>query len=204
MTTVAYRLGWLDYRHSLQHIEHLRQSHSLLGFTIGLVVVFGIGTAAGLPALPFSVVAGALFGASLGALLSWLGGMLGAVVGYWVARTVGHEEVLRLSKRIARIDRAVEESRDFGGMLALRLIPVLPIGTVNFIGGLARAPFGVYLVATGIGIAPSLFIYAYFADKLVEGAAGGRREALTSLIIASALLIVLALAPKLIDRPSSS
>lgn len=203
VSAVAYRMGWLDYRHSLQHIEHIRQSHSLIGFTVGLVIVFAIGTAAGLPAMPFTVAAGVMFGAQLGALLSWIASMLGAAIGYWVARTIGHDEVLKLSKRIDRIDRAVEQSRDFSGMLTLRLIPVLPIGTVNFIGGLARAPFATYMTATGIGIAPSLFIYAYFADRLIEGAGGDRRQALGSLLIASALLIVLALAPKLVNRPTS-
>jgi uncharacterized membrane protein YdjX (TVP38/TMEM64 family) len=198
VTIVAHRLGWLDYQHTLLHVENIRRKHSLIAFIAGTIVVFGLGTAIGLPGLPFTVVAGVLFGTMLGTLLSWVGALLGATVGYWVARTIGHKEVLKLSKRVRRVDRAVEESRDFPGMLTLRLIPVLPIGTVNFVGGLARAPFWKYLAATAIGTLPSLFIYCYFADRLVEGV--GSRQALSSLIIASTLLIVLTLAPKLVNR----
>jgi uncharacterized membrane protein YdjX (TVP38/TMEM64 family) len=198
VTVAAHRFGWLDYQHALKHIENIRRSHSIVAFIAGTIVVFGLGTALGLPGLPFTVVAGVLFGTMLGTLLSWLGALLGATIGYWVARTVGHKEVLKLSKRVRRVDRAVEESRDFAGMLTLRLIPVLPIGTVNFVGGLARAPFWKYLVATAIGTLPSLIIYCYFADRLVEGV--GSRQAVSSLIIASTLLIVLALAPRLVNR----
>jgi uncharacterized membrane protein YdjX (TVP38/TMEM64 family) len=82
-------------------------------------------------------------------------------------------------------------------MLRLRLIPVLPIGIVNFVAGLAEANVGPYLLATAIGVVPSIVIYTYFADSLIEGVSGGRKDAVASLLIASALLILLSLAPKL-------
>lgn len=202
-SVVAYRMGWFDYQHTLQHIQHVRQAHSLVLFTTGFVVVFGLGASIGFPALPFTVAAGVLFGTVLGGVLSWLGAMIGASCGYWIARTVGHREVLRWVQRYKRASGAIEQARDFTGMLRLRLIPVLPLGIVNFVGGLARAPFGAYLAATGIGIAPSLFIYSYFADSLVEGVGSGRKNATTSLIIASVLLILLSLIPKLVARKNT-
>jgi uncharacterized membrane protein YdjX (TVP38/TMEM64 family) len=94
----------------------------------------------------------------------------------------------------------VADARDFSGMLGLRLIPVLPLGTVNFVAGLARAPFATYMLATAIGIVPATTIYCYFADSLVEGVGHGRSDALRSLIIASVLLILLALTPKFVNR----
>ena len=93
---------------------------------------------------------------------------------------------------------AVAETRDFDGMLRLRLLPVLPIGVVNFIAGLARAPVPQYLLAAAIGIIPATVIYAYFADSLLERVGNGRREALKSLIIASTLLVALSLTPTIV------
>src|SRR5262249_55676580 len=107
----------------------------------------------------------------------------------------GHDVVVRWVKRFPHGDAAVSDARDFGGMLRLRLIPVLPIGMVNFIAGLARAPFARYLAATAVGIVPATLIYAYFADSLLKGVGGGRRDALTSLIAASVLLLALSLTP---------
>ncbi|MDB4877524.1 MAG: hypothetical protein JWM41_3970 [Gemmatimonadetes bacterium] len=196
----GYKFGWFDYRHTLEHVARLRKAHSVAGFTIGFVLVYGIGTSLGIPGLPFTVAAGALFGTLLGSVLSWMGGMLSAAIGYWIARTVGHDVIVRWLKRYKRADAAVANARDFAGMLRLRLIPVLPLGTVNFVGGLARAPFVSYIAATAIGIIPSMVIYCYFADSLLEGVGNGRADAMRSLIVASVLLILLSLAPKLFNR----
>jgi uncharacterized membrane protein YdjX (TVP38/TMEM64 family) len=201
---IAYKLGWFDYKHTLEHVARLRKSHSVVGFTIGFVIVYGLGTSVGMPGLPFTVAGGVLFGTLLGTALAWAGSMLSATLGYWIARTVGHDVVVRWLKRFKRADAAVADARDFTGMLRLRLIPVLPLGTVNFVGGLARAPFVPYLTATAIGIVPATAIYCYFADSLLEDVGNGRSDAMRSLIIASVLLILLSLAPKLFNRGKSS
>jgi uncharacterized membrane protein YdjX (TVP38/TMEM64 family) len=197
---IGYELGWFDYQHTLEHIQRLRTSHGVIGFTIGFVIVYGLGASVGMPGLPFTVAAGVLFGTLLGTVLSWAGSMLSAALGYWIARTVGHDVVVRWLKRFKRADAAVADARDFAGMLRLRLIPVLPLGTVNFVGGLARAPFVPYLVATAIGIIPATTIYCYFADSLLDGVGNGRSEAMRSLVFASVLLILMSLAPKLFNR----
>lgn len=200
---VGYRLGWFDYSHTLQHVARLRRSQNLGVFVAGFIVIYALGTGVGLPGLPFNVAAGALFGAVIGGVLAWGGSLLGAATGYWIARTIGHEEVLRWTSRYKRGDTAISQASDFMGMLRLRLIPVLPIGIVNFAGGLARAPFGTYLLATAIGILPSVAVYCYFADSLVEGVGAGRSTALTSLIVASALLLLISLGPRLVRARSS-
>jgi uncharacterized membrane protein YdjX (TVP38/TMEM64 family) len=196
----GWKLGWFDYRHTLEHVARLRRSHSVVTFTIGFVIVYALGTSVGVPGLPFTVAAGVLFGTLLGSTLSWFGAMLGALSGYWLARTIAHDVVLRWVRRFRKVDAAVAESRDFDGMLRLRLVPVIPLGTVNFVGGLARAPIWSYLAATAIGIIPSTIIYTYFADSLIDRVGSGRTQAMTSLIIASVLLILLSLTPKLWTR----
>jgi uncharacterized membrane protein YdjX (TVP38/TMEM64 family) len=195
-TLAAYRLGWFDYSHTLSHIAKLRRSENLGLFLVGFVLAYGLLTSLGLPGLPFNVAAGALFGSVIGGVLAWMGSLLGGVAGYWLARTVGHREVTRWVKRYKRVDAAVDQGRNFSGMLRLRLVPVLPIGIVNFVGGLARSPFLSYLAATALGVIPSVIIYSYFADSLVEGVGAGRKQALVSLIIASTLLILLSLLPR--------
>jgi uncharacterized membrane protein YdjX (TVP38/TMEM64 family) len=196
----GYKLGWFDYRHALEHVERLRRSHSFAGFTVVFILIVGLGTAAGIPGMPLMVAAGAFFGTMMGAVVSWTGAMISAAIGYWIARTVGRDVITRWLKRFRRIDAAVADARHFGGVLRLRLIPVLPIGAVNFVSGLARAHFGAYLAATAIGVLPAVTIYNYFADSLLERVGNGRQEAFRSLIISSLLLIGLSLAPKLVAR----
>jgi uncharacterized membrane protein YdjX (TVP38/TMEM64 family) len=196
-TFVAHKLGWFDYSHTLAQIQRIRRSQNAAVFVPASVAAYAVLTSLGLPGMPLNVAAGVLLGGVIGGAIAWTGSVLGAVIGYWVARTVGHNEVLRFTRRYRRMDAAVEQARDFPGMLRWRLIPVLPIGVVNFVGGLARAPFGAYLAATALGIVPSVTIYSYFADSLVAGVGSGRRQAVVSLFIASALLILLSLVPRL-------
>ena len=197
---VGYRLGWFDYRHTVQHLDRIRRSHSVWVFGIAFIGVYALGTSVGFPGLPFTVAAGAIFGTLLGSTLSWLGAMIGSMIGYTVARTIGHNIVARWLKRYERASAAVGQANSFQGLLRLRLIPVIPLGTVNFVAGLAHSPFGSYVLATAIGIVPSTLIYNYFADSLVEGVGGGKTRALVSLLLASALLILLSLLPRLLAR----
>jgi len=202
VAAIGYKLGWYEYRHAIEHVQRIRRSHSVVEFTVLFVIAFGIGTSVGVPGMPVIVTAGVLFGPLLGSILSWLGAMLGAAIGYWIARTVGHDVITRWLKRFKRLDSAVEDARNFSGMLRLRLIPVLPLGTVNFAGGLARANFFSYMAATAIGVIPVILIYTYFADRLVESVGDGKINALETLIVASLLLMALSLAPRFV-RPKS-
>lgn len=195
---VAYRLGWLDYRHAVSHVENLRRSSNLAAFAGMFLLVYTLATAFGVPGTPLTVAAGVLFGTMNGALLSWMGGLLSSAAGYWIARTVGHDFVTTLIRRNRRVDRAVAESRDFTGMLRLRLLPILPMGVISFVAGLARAPFAPYLAATAIGLAPTCLFFSYFADSLVAGSQAGWRMAIGGVAITSAAVAGATLAPKLL------
>ena len=197
---VGYRLGWFDYQHALEHVQRIRRAHSFAGFAVAFTLGVGLGTAMGIPGLPLMVAAGVAFGALLGAIVSWVGAMISATIGYWVARTIGRDIVTRWVKRYKRLDSAMTDAKHFVGILRLRLIPVLPIGSVNFVGGLARANFFSYLAATAIGVLPAVTIYNYFADSVVEGVGNGRTDAFKSLIISSLLLLALSLAPMIYGR----
>src|SRR6185437_16264891 len=126
---VAYELGWFDYRHTLEHISRLRAHHNVLVFSISFVLIYGLGTSVGMPSLPFTVAAGVLFGTALGSTFSWFGELVSGVVGYWVACSIGHDIVARWLSRYRRASAAIDDARDFDGILRLRLIPVLPLGT---------------------------------------------------------------------------
>ena len=144
-------LGWFNYGRTLAHIDHLRKTHGFAEFSLLFVLIFGALSSVGFPGLPFLIVAGAMFGTALGTAVSWAGAMLGAVGGYWLARTVGHEKVAKAVKHSDLAQAAVGQARSFSGILRLRLVPVLPLGLVNFAAGLAKAPFTPYLIATAIG-----------------------------------------------------
>ncbi|HEY9225175.1 MAG TPA: VTT domain-containing protein [Gemmatimonadaceae bacterium] len=195
---VAQHMGWFDFGHALSRIEELRRKHTTAGFAVLFVLLFGIVTALGVPATPFTVAAGALFGAWQGTLLAFIGAMISIVLGYWIARTVGRDKITAWMMRFESGNSAVSEARGFWGMVRIRLLPMVPLGLASFVSGLARAPFIPYLVASSIGVIPSIFVYAYFADALVGGASAARFAAIKALVAATVLLIGITLAPKLL------
>ena len=197
----AYRFGWLDYKHAFQHIQAMRESHNAMSFAVLFVGIYALFTSLGAPATPFIVVSGALFGLVPGSVIAWVGAMIGAAAGYWIARTVGRGAVSRSIEKRRRVRLALEKTHDFHGMLGLRLVPVLPIGVVSLVGGLARAPFGAYLAATAIGVIPTTLIFCYFADSLV--ASGGKAGATKAVLIATALVAALTLLPRMMRSRSS-
>ena len=193
-TILAFRFGWFDVRHATAMIEGLQSGRNNLSVAVIFFILFAVTTAAGFPALPFTVSGGAIFGHLLGSLLSWAAALVGTMLGYAVARFVGREAARRwLSNRT--VGEALTQSTSFMTLLRLRLVPVIPLSVVNFAAGLARTRFGVYVAATAIGILPATVVFAYFADSLVRGLQGAKTHAYWDVAIACTILMVVSLVP---------
>ena len=194
VTIAGYELGWFDARRVIAAIQHLQSGRSAFSVGTGFVVLGGIATALGFPALPFTIAGGALFGHLLGSALAWVAAVGGSMLGYWLARGIGRDVAGRwLARR--RVGEAFAKSTSFRTLLYLRLMPVVPLSVVNFTAGLARTRFPTYVVATAVGILPATVVYAYFADSLVRGMEGARTHAYRDIAIASTVLLVLSLVP---------
>ncbi|HEY2377800.1 MAG TPA: VTT domain-containing protein [Gemmatimonadaceae bacterium] len=194
LTIVAFKLGWFDLQHATAMIESLQSGHNLASVAVLFFLLCSVTTAAGFPALPFTVAAGAIFGHLLGSALSWAAALVGTMFGYAIARFVGRETARRwLAKRA--VGAALTQSTSFMTLLRLRLVPVIPLSVVNFAAGLARTRFGVYVAATAIGILPTTVVFAYFADSLVRGLQGAKTHAYWDVGIASGVLMLMSLLP---------
>ena len=159
LTNGAYRLGWFNLRHATLMIEVQQRGHDSVSVAVIFFLIFAVTTAAGFPALPFTVAGGVIFGHLLGSLLSWGAAVSGTMLGYALARFVGREAARRWLTRRS-VGEALTQSTSFLTLLRLRLIPVVPLSVVNFAAGLARTRFGVYVAASAIGILPATVVFA--------------------------------------------
>ncbi len=164
------------------------------------VVVYAVATALALPGSVLTIAGGAIFGFGLGTLLNWLGASIGAVIAYFMARSLGLDAVRRLLGRRADTLERLAGDHGFATVLRLRLIPIIPFNVLNFASGLAGVRARDYVLGTLIGLVPGCAIYTYFADALLTGAAGARRDALVKLLIAGGLLAILSFVPALTKR----
>lgn len=115
-----------------------------------------------------SLAAGALFGPVSGTLLTLTGATLGAAGAFEFARRLGRSRTERLLKgRAAAADTWIGE-RGLGGVIGLRLLPVLPFNALNYAFGLSSVSRRDHLLGTAIGIVPGTVAFVALGDSITR------------------------------------
>lgn len=146
--------------------------------------------AVGVPQTAFSLPAGSLFGAELGmpvvVLLSLLALTVNMTLSYWMAshllRPLCEWLILRLGYKTPHV-----ESGDATDLIVLlRVAPGLPFPVQNYLLGLARVPFGKYLLISCLISGSLNTAFVLFGEALLQGKG---RTALTSLLVILVLVV---------------
>ncbi|MFO8040530.1 MAG: TVP38/TMEM64 family protein [Sodalinema sp.] len=146
-----YGLGGLDP-------ERMRAGLEAAGWWAPLLylVLYSLGTLLLLPSTPLNLMGGALFGVVLGTVWSSLGAILAAMIAFGFSRTVGREAIAR---RMGQGWQALDAELQQGGvfyLFAIRLLPIIPYGVVNFAAGLSGIRVRDYLFGTLLGTVPGI------------------------------------------------
>lgn len=116
-----------------------------------------------LPGGILSVGAGFFFGLWWGFFIVLVGNSIGAAVSFALSRWLGARWMhrsLSTSPLLRVLERAVE--RDAWKIIFLsQLHPLFPTSLLNYLYGLTRIRFAVYMFWTAIGRIPGLFLYTY-------------------------------------------
>ncbi len=146
-----------------------------------------------LPATPFTLASGFLFGFWQGLLWSMAGTTLSAILTFFIARYLFHDYVMRrFSGRVSGIDRAIE-SRGWRFILFMRLIPMLPFDIVSYIAGISSIRFKDYIIGTVLGELPAAFALVMLGSSLDQI---GSNAFYVSFVLAIIVLIV----PEIVRR----
>jgi uncharacterized membrane protein YdjX (TVP38/TMEM64 family)/Fe-S oxidoreductase len=122
-----------------------------------------------LPALPFAIAAGVLFGPFWGVIYAITGATLGACVAFFVARYMAGDWVrgrLR-SPRWKKLDGTVERN-GWKVVVLTRLVPLFPYNLLNYAFGLTRIRFIPYALATFLGMLPACIAFVAFSASLLD------------------------------------
>ncbi len=177
---------------------------ALPGAAAWFVAAYAIAATLGLPATPFSLAGGVVFGVAKGALLNWTAATLGATGSFLLARLLGADAVRSLlGKHAERLSWLTYDTKVLT-ILRLRLIPVVPFVGLSIAAGLAGVPLRAFLIGTAVGIIPGTLIYTWFAHSLLLGSVEASRSAYVQLAVAATLLIALSFLPKLVSRWSKA
>jgi uncharacterized membrane protein YdjX (TVP38/TMEM64 family) len=135
---------------------------------IAYILVYVLATILILPSTALNLIGGALFGPWWGTLWTSLAAILAAIAAFAFTRTIGRDMVAkRLAGRWQAMDLEVQRGGRFY-MFAVRLIPVMPYGLVNFVAGLTSVSFKDYLLGTSLGTVPSVLPFVLLGSSGVR------------------------------------
>jgi uncharacterized membrane protein YdjX (TVP38/TMEM64 family) len=159
----AYWLGGID-RYTLAHwLTEYGWWAPLLYVLIYMIATFLL-----LPSTPLNLLGGAVFGVYWGTVWTTLGAVLAAVLCFWFSRTLGRNFIQqRFKGRWQQLDQEIAAGGLFY-MIAVRLLPLLPYGLVNFGAGVSGVSFRDYLLGTIIGTTPGLLPFILMGDGLTD------------------------------------
>jgi uncharacterized membrane protein YdjX (TVP38/TMEM64 family) len=154
------------------------------------VLLYIIATMLVLPSTALNLTGGALFGPWLGLLWTSVGAILAAIMAFIFSRTIGREAVARrLAGRWQAMDAEVKRGGCFY-MFALRLLPAMPYGLVNFAAGLTSISFKDYLIGTSLGTVPGILPFVWLGSSGVRAVKTGDVWPLLAALSLLALLVM--------------
>ncbi len=120
------------------------------------IVLYTLCTLLILPSTPLNLIGGAIFGVWWGTLWTTLAALTAAIAAFIFTRTIGRELIARkLAKKWEVVDEEIRQGGLFY-MFAIRLLPIIPYGLVNFAAGLTSIRFKDYFTATLLGTLPGV------------------------------------------------
>jgi uncharacterized membrane protein YdjX (TVP38/TMEM64 family) len=130
------------------------------------IVLYTIGTIFLLPSTPLNLSGGAIFGSWWGTLWTSIAALVAAVLTFGFTRTLGRDFV---AQRFAGRWEAVDAEIQHGGLFyifAIRLLPIIPYGLVNFVAGLSSIRFRDYFIGTLLGTVPGILPFVMMGSSV--------------------------------------
>jgi len=203
---VARQLGYFELSRREHLIAIIRRAEGTAWAAPLYVASYTLVVALGLPATPFSILGGALFGAAGGLMLAWTGAMIGTIAAHTLARSIGKGALRRLLGR-HRLLRKLRDRADVRTLIRLRVLPLAPFAVLDYVAGLAGVSLRTLLLATAIGIVPGTAAYTYAGDRFrvgLEAPGTAGRAPLVVAILVTITVTGIALVPWLIGKLRST
>jgi uncharacterized membrane protein YdjX (TVP38/TMEM64 family) len=152
-------------------VEHFRQrllSYGPWAVLISALLMVAQSTILPLPGNVVAVTNGLVFGPLYGALLSWVTTLVGASICFLLSRRLGKPFAHRIVG--GSLDRAESFFKKYGlhTMFAVRIVPFMPFDAISYVAGLVGVSYPMFLLATAVGIIPSILIYSYLGSIVVS------------------------------------
>lgn len=200
-TVVAWKLGYFDLDRRREVAAFVERSRGLPVIQLLYVAGYALIVTLGLPAVVGTILGGAFFGWGWGGLLAWCGIMAGTVLAHTLSRRVARAPLQRMFGQ-HRLLTQLREDVGVVGLIRLRVLPVAPLGVLAYVSGIAGVPLRRLLLATAIGMLPSVVAYSYVGAQLMRGLADpdSTSRALKTASYVTLAMLALSIIPNLVKK----
>jgi uncharacterized membrane protein YdjX (TVP38/TMEM64 family) len=128
------------------------------------IILYSLGTFF-IPATPFMLAAGILFGFQYGLIYTVVSGLLSSTIVFiisrklgktWVEKILEHKYLKYLNKYNQRLERGA-----IWDIMLLRMTPIMPFNALNVLMGVSRITTRDYIIGTLLGLIPSNVLTVY-------------------------------------------
>ncbi|MGB3655540.1 MAG: TVP38/TMEM64 family protein [Rivularia sp. (in: cyanobacteria)] len=129
------------------------------------IVLYIVATVLVLPSTALNLTGGAIFGLWFGTLWTSIAAITAAMVSFTYSRSFARKALV---KKFASSCRAMDAELLRGGVFyifAIRLLPIIPYGLVNFVAGLTSVSFKDYFLGTVLGTIPGVLPFVLLGSS---------------------------------------
>lgn len=132
----------------------------------GLMVAQAI--IAPLPANVITITNALVFGPFWGSLISWATTLLGASLCFQLSRALGKPFAIKIVGNSIQSAERFFKQYGLQAMFVARMMPFVPFDVISYGAGLVGVPYTRFLLATAVGIIPSILVYSYLG-RMIAG-----------------------------------
>lgn len=157
----------INRRHiSARKIKHYVEGYGNLSFIV-LMLIYAIKPFVMIfPTWTLGVVSGAIYGSFWGFFVSLVGCFISATVGYYVAKFLGRDFVVKfIGGKFNHIDQTLKKD-GFKILLLMRLPVIFPYDALSLACGLTSIKYRDFILASVLGVMPEMFAYNFFGNSM--------------------------------------
>ena len=165
---IAWKMGYFELDRRRELAGFVLRNREVPVIQLLYVAAYALIALLCLPAVVATILGGAFFGWFWGGVLAWCGQIVGTALTHTLSARVARGPVQRLFGN-HRLLRHLRNDVGVLGLFRLRILPVAPFGVFAYVAGIAGLSLTKLLVATAVGMLPSLVAYSYVGTQLMRG-----------------------------------
>lgn len=171
MSTQIAEGGWAEFLHALDRTQEFIQSlDNRWLLALAITAIFVLKTFIPLPFPFIFMMTGVMFRSGEAILINTLGYCVVLVITYWVGHSTDGGVALKNLKKYDNIQEMVNHhgKTKLGVLVALRIVPGIPVNTVSKIYGGMKFPIHKYVAASVIGFFPKIWTYTVMGGNISQ------------------------------------